>query len=215
MYKNLDKDRPETDNIIYYLGRRTETLLNKRYEGPTPEIYNSKYEPEIRLVLRNKDKLNLEKMKFKEIENIVYPAIPNLPKKEIWQTKYNKHLEINYKTVYDLLLVLQGYRCPLCNNDEDSIEHMYLKCKATEKIRIEIEGLISICKETMYKMNLDDIKYLTIINEKVAYAIISIYKIGIWEARKISKFKNKPFSHNNTLNIINRQIKISLNYLTS
>ena len=92
---------------------------------------------------------------------------------------------------------------------------MYLKCKATEKIRTEIEGLLSICKEINYKLNLDDIMYLTSIKEKIVYAIISIYKIGIWEARKISRFKNKPFSHNNTLNFINRQIQISLNYLTS
>ena len=84
MYNNLDKNRLETDDLLYHIGRRTEIMINKSCKGPKPEIYNLKYEPEIKLILQNKDILKLETMKAKEIENIVHAPNNNIPHKEIW-----------------------------------------------------------------------------------------------------------------------------------
>ena len=135
MYNNIDKNRPETDDQIYYIGNRTQLLLNKTYHGPTPELYNSKHETEIQQIIRFKDQINLDTMKVKEIETIIYPLTNNKEYKEIWQTKFNKHLEINYMTAYKILPIFRGQRCPLCRREEETLEHIFITCTAIEPLK--------------------------------------------------------------------------------
>ena len=47
-------------------------------------------------------------------------------------------------------------------------------------------------------LTIDDVIYLTDINEKVSYAIITIFKIGIWEARRL---QNSKGNHTPTLQL--------------
>ena len=58
--------RTKTDDILYYIGKQMEIVLNKLYPGPTLETCQSKYEQGIKI--NNKEKINFDKMNAKEIE---------------------------------------------------------------------------------------------------------------------------------------------------
>ena len=183
---------PESDNILYEVGFKQETIFGKSFSGPKKEIPEQETYNIVKLIEKSKKEIQQYKgkkkqIKIKDIQTILFPKDNGQMCKQIFQSKNPKLISINYLTKYDLLPLFTNTICHFCRKKKESTDHILLKCKHLEQTRQKTqewlgrEGCNDFTREQIIEM--EEIKAGT------QNIIVSVYKETIWRYRNRAIYK--------------------------
>ena len=215
---NVSEENPETDNIMYELGIYQKTIYGKSVTGPRIDETPVKTLETIKTitpkmeVIRNYKKRH-KKLVTKDLQSIFFPKREISNYIEIIQSEEPKLIEVNYKTKYGILPVLNYNKCYLCGMEQESIEHLMVNCCYLDKLRTQVNDWLSIIGKS--ELNKDSIITMTGITDNIENQIISRYKNVIWLTRNNAKNKIKKTNITGIIRILDSDIKFYIKNISN
>ena len=177
------------DFIIYWAGTKTLKLANRLAVGPKCEnctnIYGNTVTKMFNLKTEKPD-LNINESSIKDIELALYPPDnTKIDYMEVHKGKYTKFRDLNYRIASGILktatfLNLANRACIYCNEQNETIIHLFLNCRKLEPLREEMGKMIRELRKDRQTLTWEYIINMKNLKHQAEYEIITLYKLNIW-----------------------------------
>ena len=210
----------EQEIMIYWAGTRTKTLANMEVKGPRCERCDNYNEDTFKLMVKhNEDLKDIEKIKVKKIQEIIYGTEEKTKHLEnIYNGKSMKLVSLNYRIATNILKTAinrndKNRACSLCNERTETIYHLFLECPKLTNMREDLKAYANSIRKNPVEIKWGYIINMGEMENHMEYEIISLYKKAIWKHACDIRFNGEKMSEYKVRGEYERDIRFYLRHI--